>query len=312
MSLGQNLQFLRKQKDITQEQLAELLEVSRQSVSKWESDTTYPETDKLLQMTNLFHCTLDDLMQKDISTQYVEDKNHYDQHKNQFSKWITAGVGLILFGLTMCAFLSTVLPKREGLDRDMISTIVFFLFVVAAVAIFIVTGLQDSYFAKKHPFIEDFYSEEEKDNFHKKNIILITSGVVLIIVGLIIMMGTEAITLPEYIGKNKINLEDLMSSVFLLCVTIAVILFVYAGTQGSKYNIKHYNLMQDHNSQTYKNDKKKGLYCGCIMMVATMIFLACGYIGNLWKIAWVVYPIFGIFCGIIATIIDRNNNEEES
>lgn len=48
MSLGENLQFLRKRNDITQEQLAEKLNVSRQSVSKWESDTAYPEMDKLL------------------------------------------------------------------------------------------------------------------------------------------------------------------------------------------------------------------------------------------------------------------------
>lgn len=41
MSLGQNLQFLRKQDNITQEQLAEVLEVSRQSVSKWESDVSH-------------------------------------------------------------------------------------------------------------------------------------------------------------------------------------------------------------------------------------------------------------------------------
>lgn len=311
MSLGQNLQFLRKQKEMTQEQLAELLEVSRQSVSKWESDTTYPETDKLLQIANLFHCTLDDLMQKDISSQYVEDKYHYDQHKNQFSKWITIGVGLILFGLTMCAFLSTVLPRREGFDMDVISAIVFFLFVVVAVAIFIVTGLQGSYFTEKHPFIEDFYSEEEKDDFHKKYITLITSGVVLVIVGLIVVMGTEAINSPKYIGQSEINLEDLMSCVFLLCVTIAVILFVYAGTQSSKYNIKHYNLMQDHNSQTYKNDKKKELYCSSIMIIAIIIFLACGFIWDLWKIAWVVYPIFGVSCGLISNIVDRNNNEEE-
>lgn len=310
MSLGQNLQFLRKQKEMTQEQLAETLEVSRQSVSKWESDTTYPETDKLIQMANLFHCTMDDLMQKDISTQYVEDKNHYDKHKNQFSIWITTGVGLILFGLTMCAFLSAVLPKREGIDTDMISAIVFFLFVVVAVAIFIIAGLQDSYFTKKHPFIEDFYSEEEKDNFHKKNITLITTGVVLIIAGLIIVMGVEIFS--GNMQENTVNLvEDLMGSVFLLCVTIAVILFVYAGTQSSKYNIKHYNLMQDHNSQTYKNDKKKSFYCGCIMMVAVIIYLACGFLGNLWHIAWVVYPIFGVSCGIVSMVVNRNNNEEE-
>ena len=50
MSFGENLQFLRKQKNITQEQLAERLEVSRQSVSKWESSQSYPEMEKLLQI----------------------------------------------------------------------------------------------------------------------------------------------------------------------------------------------------------------------------------------------------------------------
>ena len=310
MSLGQNLQFLRKRENMTQEQLAEVLEVSRQSVSKWESDTTYPETDKLLQITNLFHCTLDDLMKKDISSQYVEDKNHYDSHKNQFSKRITLGVGLILTGLTLCTFLIGVLPQREGFDTDSISGIIFLLFVVVAVAIFIVTGLQDSYFTKKHPYIEDFYSEEEKDAFHKKLITMVTTGVVLIIAGFIIMTGYEEFIPSDYVNHN-IDVESLICSLFLLLVTIAVVLFVYAGTQESKYNIKHYNLMQDKNSQTYKNDKKKGLYCGCTMIIATIIFFSCGLIGNLWRSAWVVYPIFGIFCGIISMVIDRNNNEEE-
>jgi len=310
MSLGENLQFLRKRENMTQEQLAETLEVSRQSVSKWESDNTYPETDKLLQLAELFHCTLDDLMRKDISSQYIEDKNNYDQHKNQFSKRITLGVCLILSGLTLTCFLQAVLPYREGLDRDGLSGIVFLLFVVVAVAIFIVTGLQDSYFVKKHPYIEDFYSEEEKETFHKKFTTFITTGVVLIIAGLIIFLGFESIIDPATKEFTDLDTGNLLCSVFLLCVTIAVTLFVYAGTQESKYNIRHYNLMQDRNSQTYKNDKKIGLICGCIMMVATMIYLACGFLGNLWHIAWVVYPIFGISCGIVSIVINRNNEEE--
>ena len=51
MSFGENLQYLRKQKEITQEQLAEQLEVSRQSVSKWESGQSFPEMEKLLQLS---------------------------------------------------------------------------------------------------------------------------------------------------------------------------------------------------------------------------------------------------------------------
>lgn len=311
MSLGQNLQFLRKRDNITQEQLAEALEVSRQSVSKWESDTSYPEMDKLLQLANLFHCSLDDLIQKDISTQYVEDKCNYDQFMNQFSKRITLGVGLILNGITLPLFLITFFHEIQGLDMEEFSGVIFLLFVVVTVAIFIVSGSQKSYFEKKNPYIENFYSEEEKEAFHKKFTTFITTGVVLIIFGMILAAASDVVISDDHMIKNIIDFDFLSGAVFMLLVTIAVTLFVYAGTQESKYNIKHYNLIHDHNSQIYKNSKKNSLINGCIMMVATIIFLTCGLIWDLWKIAWVVYPIFGIACGIVSTIINRNNEEED-
>ncbi len=62
MTLGDKLSKLRKENNYTQEQLAEILGVSRQSISKWESDITYPETDKLIRMSQLFHCTTDYLL----------------------------------------------------------------------------------------------------------------------------------------------------------------------------------------------------------------------------------------------------------
>ena len=310
MSLGQNLQFLRKRDNITQEQLAESLEVSRQSVSKWESDTTYPEMDKLLQLANLFHCSLDDLVQKDISSQYVEDKCNYDQFMNQFSRRITTGVGLILSGVTIMLLLNTFIPKVHGFDMDEFSGIIFLFFVIAAVAIFIVSGLQRSYFEKKYPYIENFYSDEEKEAFHKKLIQFITTGVVLIIFGMILAVTLDAVISANHMIRNRIDFDALGGAIFMFLVTIAVILFVYAGTQDSKYNIERYNLMHDHNSQTYKNDKKIGVICGSIMMVATMIFLGCGLLGKLWHIAWAVYPVFGIACGIVSMVINHNNEEE--
>ena len=310
MSLGQNLQFLRKRDNITQEQLAEVLEVSRQSVSKWESDTSYPEMDKLLQLANLFHCSLDDLIQKDVSTQYVEDKCNYDEFMNQFSKRITLGVGLILSGLTLTLFLMTFISEIQGFNMEELSGVIFLLFVVVAVAIFIVSGSQRNYFEKKNPYIENFYSEAEKDAFHKKYTIFITTGVVLIIFGMILAAAFDVVISADHMINNIIDFDIFGGAVFMLLATIAVILFVYAGTQKSKYNIDHYNLMHDHNSQIYKNSKKNSLVSGCVMMVATIIFLTCGFIWDLWKIAWVVYPIFGIACGIVSTVINRNNEEE--
>lgn len=248
--------ILRKRDNITQEQLAESLEVSRQSVSKWESDTTYPEMDKLLQLASLFNCSLDDLVQKDISSQYVEDKCNYDQFMNQFSRRITTGVGLILGGVTLMLLLDTFISKVHGIDMEELSGIIFLFFVIVAVAIFIVSGLQRSYFEKKYPYIENFYSDEEKEAFHKKLIQFITAGVVLIIFGMILATTIDAVISPYHIIRDSIDIDMLSGTLFMFLVTIAVILFTYAGTQDSKYNIEQYNLMHDHSSQTYKNGKK--------------------------------------------------------
>lgn len=62
MTLGEKLSKLRKENNYTQEQLADILSVSRQAISKWESNITYPETDKLIRMSELFHCSLDYLL----------------------------------------------------------------------------------------------------------------------------------------------------------------------------------------------------------------------------------------------------------
>lgn len=67
MTLGEKIVKQRKDLEYTQEQLAEILGVSRQSVSKWESDLAYPETDKLIKMGKLFDCSMDYLLIDDIT-----------------------------------------------------------------------------------------------------------------------------------------------------------------------------------------------------------------------------------------------------
>lgn len=73
MTTGEKLALLRKKKGITQEQLSEILKVSRQSVSRWEMDAAFPETDKLIRLSKLFDCSIDYLLNN--SSQYVEKSN---------------------------------------------------------------------------------------------------------------------------------------------------------------------------------------------------------------------------------------------
>lgn len=67
MTFGEKLEGLRHRENYTQEQLAELLGVSRQAVGKWESDLAYPETDKLLELGRLFGCRMDYLLKEEVT-----------------------------------------------------------------------------------------------------------------------------------------------------------------------------------------------------------------------------------------------------
>ena len=74
MNFCDKLQKIRKENNITQEQLADKLNVSRQAVSKWESGTAYPDTEKLIQISKLFKVSLDDL---------INDKNDITKNSDK-------------------------------------------------------------------------------------------------------------------------------------------------------------------------------------------------------------------------------------
>lgn len=73
MKFCEKLQNLRKENNLSQEQLADMLDISRQSVSKWESGTTYPEMDKLIQLSKIFKCSLDDLTNDEIDVTLIKE-----------------------------------------------------------------------------------------------------------------------------------------------------------------------------------------------------------------------------------------------
>lgn len=74
MTTGEKLTALRRKKGLTQAQLAEILDVSRQSVSRWEQDVAFPETEKLIKLSRLLDCSIDfllcnELQNKEVMTQ---------------------------------------------------------------------------------------------------------------------------------------------------------------------------------------------------------------------------------------------------
>lgn len=76
MKFNEKLQKLRKEKGLSQESLAEILNVSRQAISKWESGQSYPETENLIILSGIFGVTIDRLIKDgELETDEVDNKN---------------------------------------------------------------------------------------------------------------------------------------------------------------------------------------------------------------------------------------------
>lgn len=300
MSFTENLQYLRKQKELTQEQLAEQLDVSRQSVSKWESGQSYPEMEKLLQLCSMFHCSMDTLMLGDVSREFAQDCCGYDSVYNQFSRWITAGVTLILAGFGISGILEGL-----GMNEDMCGAL-FFVFLIVAVLILVVSGMQYNHFKEKNPWLEDFYTEQEKERAYRKYTVRIALGVGLILVALLFVIVVDGRFTP---AAGAERMDDLVNGFFLLMITVAVAVLVYGGLQKEKYNIAGYNKDANPSPSQKRRSALVGKLCGCIMLAASMVYLILSYLWSIWDKAWLVFLAGGILCGIVAVALSRSGDE---
>lgn len=89
MTFGQRLYELRRSKNISQEEFAELLDVSRQSISKWENDKAYPEMTRLLFMSDYFDVSLDYLMRGTEAPQSKQEADKNYDAKDWLLVWNT-------------------------------------------------------------------------------------------------------------------------------------------------------------------------------------------------------------------------------
>lgn len=286
---GDNLQFYRKQKEMTQEQLAEQLEVSRQTISKWESGTSYPEMDKILQLCDLFSCSMDTLMRGNAAETQMEDSEGYELHMEKRRKNITIGVALLIFDVALNQILSGMGWKEYFLDT------LFLAIAIVAILVLVVAGLQDQLYHKNHPIIVDFYTEDEKARFDEKFPIRIATGIGMILVGLLIAMNAG--NFPMWAGIK----EEFYYGIFLLLVAGAVGIFVYTALGKEKYDIAAYN--RENDKAVQRENERVGIYCGCIMIMATILFFIAGFVYDLWDICWIVFPIGGMICGMVTLIL---------
>ena len=136
MTIGDKISKLRKENNYTQEQLASILGVSRQAVSKWESNITFPETEKLIRMSELFNCSLDYLLKDKIENDNVNANNDTNLFfsrpiRERKSEKTVFGMplwhigrnarGVVAVGLNSCGVISIGLKSRGIISLGILS-----------------------------------------------------------------------------------------------------------------------------------------------------------------------------------------------
>ncbi len=310
MSFGENLQFLRKRNNITQEQLAEKLNVSRQSVSKWESDGSFPEMEKILIICEMFSCDMDTLMRGNAEDKVADNKEEYEEHMNSRSKWTAGAVSLILLSLGLESIISDIsnFKRLEG--------VIFVLCAAMVVVIFIVKGLQHDSFKRRFPYFSPFYSEGELYQFEKKYPVFVAIPVAAIILGL---------ALCAFLNNMNIG-SNVYGGLFFFILALAVGTLIYGGTQKEKYDINAYN--KECAKEKSETGEKIGKWCGIIMLIATALFIVSiglsgmdymkaealgvdySYRSSILAFSWVVFPVGAILCGIASIALSKTKEKE--
>lgn len=299
MSFAENLQYLRAREDLTQEQLAERLDVSRQSVSKWESGASFPEMDTLLKLCDMFHVDLDTLLRGSAAHAFSQDTAGYDRFMTNYARKIAGAVSAILVGVALLC-LANLMPTEHS---QLPFLALFFLILTAAVVVFIASGIEEGNFRKQYPVIQDFYTEEEKQTFNRRFIWYMAGGVgaILFSIALLALFFTFFPQEEPY--------ETLAGMLFLLIIAGAVFFLVYGGILEEKYKIAKYNFLNNPPPEYKERRRRAGSACAVIMILATALFLFQGLAYDRWNLAAVIYPVGGVLCGAVWVLLGPKMDE---
>ena len=316
MSFRDNLQHLRATRNMTQEQLAMLLGVSRQSVSKWEAERAYPEMDKLLRLCALFECTLDELVCGDLTerpaapaqslpvSQPPQDVTGYDEAMRAFAWKVPLGVAVVMLGFALSMLLSglTLMP---GSAYQSYSSVLMLVGAVAGLAVILPAWFERNGFRTAHPFVEDFYTVEQKAEARRALSTGLVVGIGLIVAGL-----AATIVLPAA--------PWLSSSICLLLATGGVFAIVRGRLLAARCDVAAYNrrslrgmdeaqidALDDENlAERARRAKSDHRLCVAIMCVATAVALVLLFVpalGGQWWF-WLTWPIGGLACVAVKAI----------
>ena len=315
MILGEKIVLLRKKNNYSQEDLANELGISRQSVSKWESGNSIPDLDKIIKMSSLFGVSTDYLLKDELEeetpsesdevieegkTVSLEEANSFLEATPQFASRLSLAISLFILSpitLIILGGLSEtgIAPMTENMAAGF-GTAVLLLLVAVGVVIIVMSGIAYSkydYLEKEKIVLQYGVAgivNKKKAEFaetFRRNIAL---GVGIIIVGVIPLMIAAGFSASEFV-------EVVCTGVLLVAVSLGVHQIVWAGViQGSFQKLLQ---EEDYSEENKELKKKTGSFAGIYWCLVTAIYLGISFTTNLWYKSWIIWPVAGVLFAAI-------------
>ncbi|MDE6671955.1 MAG: helix-turn-helix domain-containing protein [Ruminococcus sp.] len=314
MILADKIIELRKKAGMSQDELAEQMGVSRQSVSKWEGAQSIPDLNKILKMSEIFGVSTDYLLKDDFEKPApeevsapltdskplrlvsMEDANRF-LDVNAHSAFKTAsGVALCIISVVPATILAVI---SEALTETL-GVVLMFLMIAGAVGLFISAD------ADKKPFrylikegidtaygVDGILKEKQSDflPLHTRDLI---TGVTLCILS-VIPAALTGVIFPESEFYNVLG-------ACLLFLMVAGGIFLIVRTNSIKKGFS--KLLEEDSFTREKKSKEKssGSITGSYWLIVTAGYLAYSFITNNWGNSWIVFPVAALLTPIVHNI----------
>jgi len=322
MILADKIMELRKKKGLSQEELAEILNVSRQSISKWESAQSMPTMDKIVQMSEVFGVSTDFLLKDHIETEELApvDDRAFQEHirkvsmeeANQYIQVCEMASIRNALATACCILSPVVLLLMAGLQESgtvgitenaavAIGMLALFAWIVAGVSLFIITGTKTSpyEYMKQAMFETEFgvagmvkeRKEKYRDSYIRHNVM----GTVFCILAAVPVILCGLLTENDLYAAGSVCLT-------LIFVASGVFHFVETSHIWECYQA----LLQEGEfcRDKKRNHKTKARLCSIYWLLVTAGYLAWSFITFEWHRTWIVWPVAGVLSGLLSEVVD--------
>ena len=312
----------RKKNGWSQEELADKLGVSRQSVSKWEGAQAVPDMKKIIQMSEVFGVSTDYLLRDDIEEPQLpevapvdngleetvrevsmEEANAFLEHNERAASSISTGVMICILSPVILILLGGLAEAGKISMSETVAgmggTIILLIMIAAAVGMFLMTGMR----GKPYDYLENIdidtaygvsgMTRERRSQYAEKHSRLLIVGIMLCIIAAIPML---ILSMSGY--SNNTDVLPIVG-VDAMLVTIAVGVRMIVLTC-----IRHdgYDKLLEEGDYTRLN-KKAGKYDGIYWGIALAVYLGWSFVTNRWETTWIVWPIAGVLFVVYREIV---------